>query len=95
MLYRLKPIEAVQWFKVGDVSCDCENTDQMLNPVVIGYEIDRDKCYYCDAAPSDHGLLINEILSVCPGDWIITDGRRFWACKPEVFARFYEEAPDA
>lgn len=46
-------------------------------------------CKWCDRLFINHGICKSgkKFLSVCPGDWILTDGDVVLTCKPEVFKR--------
>jgi hypothetical protein len=73
------PIDAVQWFKMGD------------HPAVV---LKSDRHRYADeGVPWIPGLEGGHIVS--PGDWIITGVRgEHYACKPDIFAETYEAVPE-
>ena len=80
------PLEATQWFKIGDHSAiqpysryDC-----------AGHVI----CQFCGKQLKHHGQLHirNESHSVCPGDWIITEpSGKHSVCRAKLFNEIYEE----
>lgn len=102
-------IDATQWFRNGDHPEDnCytvlgqEGSPFLSEGEVVRYFRHPDipgtkKCGHCSLDMHDHGWI--ETLEgghiVCPGDYIITGvaGERY-PCKPEIFAKTYEEATD-
>lgn len=56
------------------------------------------RCEHCSRTMNDHGWI--ETLEgghiVCPGDWIIKGvNGELYPCKPDIFAKTYEEVEDA
>lgn len=48
-------------------------------------------CAHCGHLMHDHGWLDHEDQVVCPGDWVVTDGRGArLAVRPEIFEFFHE-----
>lgn len=111
--FRKKPgvIEAHKWLKSGDHPEDNRETftDSDGKPFlgegkVVRYyrtpDLDgQDSCKNCGVIMHDHGWIdtIQGGHIVCPGDWIITDGRvakdhhgHFYPCKPDIFDATYE-----
>ena len=87
--YRKKPvvIEAVQWFKHGDV--------ETVRPLDT-FPCCMDKpCRECGKPIKEHGLIstLEGDHRVCPGDWIITGVKgEQYPCKPDIFEQTYEPA---
>jgi len=98
MLYQMKPVIAVQWNKPGDLP-DKEGPEfgePLVVPTYEGYRCDNNNCgetWEWDR----HGILCNvenhegRCPMVCPGDWIVTDGRGSFVCRRVDFERFYGE----
>lgn len=84
--YRKKPIEAEQWFELGDVDA------KITKNITTGWV--RDDCEYCgNSLKVEHGWIktLEGGHIICPGDWIITSvrGERY-PIKDEIFKETYE-----
>lgn len=78
--------DIVFWARGGDGNGETNPT-----PVVIGWDGNK----HFMEIPTLEGL-----MSVSPGDYVIkepfpTDDRKFYPCKPDIFASTYEDAEDA
>ena len=106
-------IEAHQWFENGnhpednpDTLTDSDGKPFLGEGKVVRYyrtpNLDgKARCTQCGLILHDHGWIdtIPGGHIVCPGDWIITDGRvakahhgHFYPCKPDIFDATYEPA---
>ena len=84
---RKKPVEAVQWFKMGDHPMVARKLDVKW----LSYD-DDDVCCFCGMPFSEHGLLKPEAWRmVCPGDWIVTDDEGVFKKRDVEFRNYYEE----
>ena len=108
--YRKKPIviEAEQWFKNGDHSCDestlistyPEQKPFLSEGKVVRYYRDPRvigsvECRHCKEQMVIHGWIdtLEGGHVACPGDWIITGVQgEHYPCKPDIFEATYEAA---
>lgn len=94
---RILIIEAMRWFKLGDVSDVVQYTETTEDDFASDY---YDCCSTCDIPFINHGWLTGlkgtDGYIVCPGDWIIIgiNGKKY-PCKPDIFELTYEECTDA
>jgi len=79
------PLEAVQWFAIGD------------HPSIKPYErydcAGHVICQFCGKRMKKHGQLHikNECHIACPGDWIITEPNGSHSvCRSSMFNEIYE-----
>jgi hypothetical protein len=91
MNYRKKPvvIEASQWYRHGDHA--------KVRPYPFLSECACMTCGhpYVQCGEETHGRIdtLEGIMTVCPGDWIITGvNGEHYPCKPDIFAKTYELA---
>ncbi|MCI7403964.1 MAG: PGDYG domain-containing protein [Pyramidobacter sp.] len=88
--FRKRPVtvEAVQWFKHGDVNID------IVRHVKLAGSEEGKTCPRCGYTLEDHGFVdtLEGGHVVCPGDYIITGvNGEHYPCKPDIFAKTYEE----
>lgn len=91
--FRKRPVavEAVQWFKHGDVNID------IVRHVKFAGADEKEACPRCGHALKDHGFVdtLEGGHLVCPGDYIITGvNGEHYPCKPDIFAKTYEEVKE-
>ena len=80
---RIKPlrVRVIQW---GGLQTE---TPYQINPVRFPNRSGGELCY-CGANIHVHGLLDQQM--VCPMDYIVESEYGVYACKPEVFGKYYE-----
>ena len=80
-------VEASRWFAEGD-------HPKVKKPKPLGKDAIK-VCKQCDHLLMDHGICETSPLSskgynlVCPGDWIITEGKLYFPLKPDIFEKLY------
>lgn len=97
-------VDAVQWRKNGDHPEDGterftsgEFAGELYEGKVVRYfrrpDIDGETVCFCGDRFHVHGWLDLEDITVCPGDFVITDARGVRSrMTPEAFAETYEPA---
>ncbi len=86
-------VEAVQWWKHGDVDTVKLNPQCMLSDDDAAAE-GLGVCSHCGSHYTEHGWIstLEGGHIVCSGDWIITgvSGEQY-PCKPDIFDLTYEK----
>jgi hypothetical protein len=88
------PVEATQWFKLGDHPVVTEFRPEVVCPKeTVHPKLDLQPG--CGRPYAEHGWIVvavpeGEPHLVCPGDWVITEGSELFVRKRDVFATTYE-----
>lgn len=106
---KIATVEAHQWFRNGDhpedatiIRSEPTNGSFMSGGKIVDYYISPENgpkyCPQCGDSMRHHGWIktLEGGYIVCPGDWILTGVHgEHYACKPDIFAKTYEEVKDA
>ena len=92
-------IRASRWFKVGDHPAVVPYKSEL--PIERGEKCGRTGCkaplrvhgFMWEAEDNDESPTSMLGGGVCPGDWILTQGKRRWSMSPDEFSKEYEEMP--
>lgn len=100
-LYRLHPELFHDNGEVGPVPEDVPTYTRREGAVVRYYRHPLvpggSTCNKCDWLMHQHGWIDTrpDGITVCPGDWVITDGDRHYSFKPDIFDCRFELVSDA